>query len=251
MVGSAVDPEIAVTDSPQSEATAVPATPPGLVHARPIPASSLWRLGPVPICVPNRVTRWRFPQAGPVSIRAAFVDAAAGHLPALPIVKRSWQSQLGVVLTSQNEVYKRLLSNRSHLWIILLSISVPSTTAATAVTTVAPTTAATTVVSTTALPTTTTTTAAPPAWAAVAPGKFSVGVATLVIDDPAGVRPLSVDVWFPLSDKADKATLSPEQYTLLPGVYYQSPTALAAKVDQISSETFPLVVYSHGSGGLR
>ena len=98
---------------------------------------------------------------------------------------------------------------------------------------------------------TTTTTAAPPAWAAVAPGKFSVGVATLVIDDPAGVRPLSVDVWFPLSDKADKATLSPEQYTLLPGVYYQSPTALAAKVDQISSETFPLVVYSHGSGGLR
>ena len=124
-----------------------------------------------------------------------------------------------------------------------------ATTAVTAATTVVPTTAATTVAPTTALPTTTT--AAPPAWAAVAPGKFSVGVATLVLDDPAGVRPLTVDVWFPLSDKADKATFSPEQYTLLPGVYYQSPTALAAKVDQISSETFPLVVYSHGSGGLR
>ena len=72
------------------------------------------------------------------------------------------------------------------------------------------------------------------------------------MDDPAGVRPLTVDVWFPLAASVDKTTLSPQRYSLLPEVYYQSPTALVAKADQLdTTEKFPLVVYSHGSGGLR
>jgi predicted dienelactone hydrolase len=93
---------------------------------------------------------------------------------------------------------------------------------------------------------------APAAWAPVPVGKFAVGVATIKVDDPAGVRPLTVDVWFPLAASVDKAALSPQRYSLLPEVYYQSPSALAATADQIAtSEKFPLVVYSHGSGGLR
>jgi predicted dienelactone hydrolase len=132
------------------------------------------------------------------------------------------------------------------------------TTAPAAVTTVARTAPATTVPTTTTTPVTTTTvapsttTAPPAAWAPVPAGKFAVGVATIKLDDPAGIRPLTVDVWFPLAASVDKATLSPQRYSLLPEVYYQSPSALAATADQVATtDKFPLVVYSHGSGGLR
>jgi predicted dienelactone hydrolase len=127
------------------------------------------------------------------------------------------------------------------------------TTAPAAATTAATTAPATTttIVTTTTVPPTTTT-AAPAAWAPVPAGKFAVGVATIKVDDPVGVRPLTVDVWFPLAASVDKATLSPQRYSLLPEVYYQSPSAFAATADQIATtEKFPLVVYSHGSGGLR
>jgi predicted dienelactone hydrolase len=110
---------------------------------------------------------------------------------------------------------------------------------------------------TTAPPTTAPATTAPPTTAAPAPlevtgrGEFAVGVTTITIDDPAGVRPLQVDVWFPLDAAAEPNTLSPQQYTLLPGVYYESPEAFAATAPQAAAGSFPLVVYSHGSGGLR
>jgi predicted dienelactone hydrolase len=91
---------------------------------------------------------------------------------------------------------------------------------------------------------------APPTWEPVGDGPYSVGVATITVDDPTGERPLTVDVWFPLD--TDVGELAPQQYTLLPGVYFPSPTAFAATADQLATDaTHPLVVYSHGSGGLR
>lgn len=87
-------------------------------------------------------------------------------------------------------------------------------------------------------------------WEPTDEGAYEVGVATITLDDP--VRPLTVDVWFPLDAGIDVSALAPQQYTLLPGVYYESPDAFAATAEQIdTADTFPLIVYSHGSGGLR
>jgi predicted dienelactone hydrolase len=89
------------------------------------------------------------------------------------------------------------------------------------------------------------------AWAPIPRGEYEVGVATVTVGDPAGERPLTVDVWFPIAPAADTAPLAPQRYTLLPDVYYQSPTALAATPDQIAPGPFPLIVYSHGSNAIR
>ena len=134
--------------------------------------------------------------------------------------------------------------------------SAPATTAPTLETSVPDTTAAPETSSPATIPTTTaaptTTVPEPEPWAPVAAGPYAVGVETVTLDDPAGVRPLTVDVWFPIDTDVDTSTLAPQQYTLLPGVYYESPDAFAATVDQIASgEQLPLIVYSHGSNGLR
>ena len=123
--------------------------------------------------------------------------------------------------------------------------SIPDTTAAPETSSAPTTTPATTIAPTTTVP-------EPDPWAPVAAGPYAVGVATVTLDDPAGVRPLTVDVWFPIDTDVDTSTLAPQQYTLLPGVYYESPDGVAATVDQIASgEQLPLIVYSHGSNGLR
>ncbi len=76
-----------------------------------------------------------------------------------------------------------------------------------------------------------------------------MGVQTITILDEERQRPLTVDVWFPITDAAG---LPPHQYTFLPGVYYESPTAVSADATNIAPDgPYPLVVYSHGSGGLR
>lgn len=79
-------------------------------------------------------------------------------------------------------------------------------------------------------------------------GPYDVGVTTITINADSE-RPLTLDVWFPIADGGDAPL---HQYTLIPGVYYESPDAVTATVEQIATDgPFPLVVYSHGSGGLR
>jgi len=94
-----------------------------------------------------------------------------------------------------------------------------------------------------------TTVAALPEFEPIAAGPYDVGVQTVTILDEARQRPLTVDVWFPISDATG---LPPHEYTLLPGVFYESPSAVSADATNIAPDgPYPLVVYSHGSGGLR
>lgn len=83
-------------------------------------------------------------------------------------------------------------------------------------------------------------------------GPYEVGVQTIMVPDPTGGgRDLTVDVWFPLLQDID-ANFSPQQYTLLPGTFYETPTAVAATAESIATDgPFPLIIYSHGSDGLR
>jgi predicted dienelactone hydrolase len=80
-------------------------------------------------------------------------------------------------------------------------------------------------------------------------GEYAVGVQTITITDVARNRPLTVDVWFPL---ADETAGDPHRYTFVTGDYYESPFAVDAAPTSLSTDgPFPLVVYTHGSGGLR
>jgi hypothetical protein len=84
----------------------------------------------------------------------------------------------------------------------------------------------------TAVDETTTTEAELAPFAAVAPGPHDVGVQTITITDTARGRPLTVDAWFPIDDATG---LPAHQYTLLPGVYYESPTAIDADPSTIAA----------------
>jgi predicted dienelactone hydrolase len=79
-------------------------------------------------------------------------------------------------------------------------------------------------------------------------GPYGVGRSTITITDTARNRPLTVDVWYPIAPDA-KGT--PARYAFLPTIYIDSTVAIADAPVAGSGGPFPLVIYSHGSGGLR
>jgi len=96
-----------------------------------------------------------------------------------------------------------------------------------------------------------TTTAAAEAVADVSPpdepGPYQVGRRVVQLEDTSRGRPLTADVWYPADDVTGAA---PAIYQFIPGIELPSPSAFADA--PLSAEgPFPLVVYSHGSGGLR
>ena len=78
-------------------------------------------------------------------------------------------------------------------------------------------------------------------------GPFKVGRRTISLNDTAHGRKLDVDVWYPA---AKDATGTPSRYSFLPTVYFDSKVALT-EPPVATGEKFPMVIYSHGSGGLR
>ena len=79
-------------------------------------------------------------------------------------------------------------------------------------------------------------------------GPYPVGVQTITLDTNPD-RPLTVDVWFPLAQDPGG---DPYRYTFITGDFFESDSAVGASPDQIATDgPFPLVVYSHGSGGVR
>ncbi len=79
-------------------------------------------------------------------------------------------------------------------------------------------------------------------------GPYDVGIETITIDAETE-RPLTVDVWFPL---AEGTSGDPAVYTFVTGDAFESANALAVTRESIAADgPHPLVIYSHGSGGLR
>ena len=78
-------------------------------------------------------------------------------------------------------------------------------------------------------------------------GPYSVGRRTVTITDPGrSDRMLTTDIWYPTdATEGDAST-----YSFAPGIEYDSDVALDAPRAS-EAGPFPLVVYSHGSGGLR
>jgi predicted dienelactone hydrolase len=79
-------------------------------------------------------------------------------------------------------------------------------------------------------------------------GPYGVGSTTVTIDADTD-RPLTLQVWFPVDAGLDA---EPTRYDFITGDSFQSARAVDAGADQVAADgPFPLVVYSHGSGGLR
>lgn len=83
------------------------------------------------------------------------------------------------------------------------------------------------------------------------PGPFAVGTRSVTIDGPtAGGRRLTLQVWYPVAPAAASADAILATYDFLPSV--RPPARLAFAGDLAPAPgAFPVVVYSHGRGGLR
>jgi predicted dienelactone hydrolase len=80
-------------------------------------------------------------------------------------------------------------------------------------------------------------------------GTYAVGRRTLSYTDTARAnRQLAVDIVYP-ADKAAAAKAPASKYVFVPGIEY--PSAVAKADVPVAAGKHPVLVYSHGSGGLR
>ncbi len=80
-------------------------------------------------------------------------------------------------------------------------------------------------------------------------GPWEVGVRTIEITDAQNPeRRLPVDVWYPVEADATEG-LKRHEYSFIPGLGYTSEVSWDEA--PAASGPFPLVIYSHGSGGFR
>lgn len=80
-----------------------------------------------------------------------------------------------------------------------------------------------------------------------AAGSYGVGFRTIQIVDATRNRPLEVTVWYPT---APGVSGTPARYALLPTTYTDSEVAVA-DAPIVAEDKLPLLIYSHGSGGLN
>lgn len=83
------------------------------------------------------------------------------------------------------------------------------------------------------------------------PGPFAVAVRTTTVDDPQRPdRALVCEIWYPVAPADVPAGTPLASYDFLPTV--RPPARIAVGGDHpVAAGGFPLVVYSHGSGGMR
>lgn len=79
-----------------------------------------------------------------------------------------------------------------------------------------------------------------------APGRYVVGLSTVRMVDPARAdRTLTVDIWYPADKRSDAPTAS------LDLVFARLPLPGVLAGPEAARGSFPLVVFSHGNGGVR
>jgi predicted dienelactone hydrolase len=77
-------------------------------------------------------------------------------------------------------------------------------------------------------------------------GRYAVGLTTVQVVDPARAdRTLTVDIWYPAEKGSDAATAA------LDLVFAQLPLPGVLASPEAARGSFPLVVFSHGNGGVR
>jgi predicted dienelactone hydrolase len=77
-------------------------------------------------------------------------------------------------------------------------------------------------------------------------GRYAAGLTTVEMDDPARAdRTLTVDVWYPAHQRSDAPTAA------LDLVFTQLPLPGVLASPDAARGSFPLVVFSHGNGGVR